>query len=258
MEILKDTNRISVIKDGNIVIKKFKNLSDKGNKSLLGKLERIDNVKKIKGLVVPFDYKLKNGIVEEIYTNYIDEPDLSYETNNGKLSFDSICESLSNVDLILKQLHENEILALDFISLGNLKFNKKTNEVYFLDYEDMQVGNNFAFACNQSLRNFLDLKYDKYYDNNRFTFNADIYLLAVFWFKMCTSVQLSNILRSPVNLFSCVNLPNDEEIAKKILLCYDLNDDNKYFDDDFLNMAKFYMLEDNNSDIIRKFKKNNM
>ncbi len=242
-----------MIKDGNTIIKKYKHLSNNQNIRLMGKLERISDVKKINGLTVPYGYNVKNGFVQETYTKYIDYDDLSYNTDNGKLSFESISKCISNLECILKKLHDNDICALDFSSSGNLKYNSKTNEVCLLDYEDMQVGPNFAFACNTSLRDFLDLSCDKYYASGKFTYNADIYLLAIFWFKMCTSLQLSNMLKKPYDLLDKVNLSINEEIAKKILLCYDLDSENQYFGEELLKIYDHYNLSDNKYSTLRKF-----
>lgn len=253
MDILKDTNRIFVAKDNDIVIKKYKCLSDSRNKHLLGKLERIDELKKIKGLVVPEGYEVENGIVKNIYTKYIDYEDLLYNSCKNELSFETISRCLMNLEKTLKELHNNKIYALDFISNGNLKYNKDTNDIYLLDYEDMQVEDNLAFACNVSLRDFIYMKISKYYDSKKFTYNADIYLLAIFWFKLCTHLELPNISRNPIEMFETVDLPLDEEIAKNILLCYDLNIDNSYFDESFMELNRRFNLDFNEDMYFRKF-----
>lgn len=248
MIVLKDTDRVFVAKKDNYVIKRFRKLSDKNNKNLLGKLERINDTSKISGLIVPEYYETKNGVVKEIYTKYVDLPNLDY----GVTDFETITKCLINLEKILKKAHQEDICLLDFTTSGNLKYNPDSCEVYALDYEDMQIGNNLAFACSSKLIQFLSLDNDKYYSDSKFTKESDIFLLIMFWFRLCTYLELPDVFNNPANMLRTVNLHNDE-VARNVLLCYDLNRNNEYVSPYLDKTHLLYTLEFDHERFLRKF-----
>lgn len=254
MQIIKDDDRIFVAKEKDYVIKKFKNLSFRGNKYLYEKLESLSNIRNISELITPFYYEIENGRVKEIYTKYIDEPNLYYDVTKNLISFKTISKCLYNLEKAMKKLHENDIVLADFTTKGNLKYNPINNDIYILDYEDMQVGNSLAFSYSYFLKDFLPINNSKYFDGKKFTKNADIYLLANFWVRLCTTKNLCNIFGNPNEVLRDINL-SDNDIVKKILLCYDLKEDNRYFEGDFLNIYLTYRLKYSDDGFSRKFAK---
>ena len=98
MQIIKNNDRVFVARQGDYIIKKYKNLSQKSNTYLRMKLEKTKDLKNINGLVLPYYYELRNGIVEEIYTKYIDFPDLCYDVTKNFISFETITDCFENLE----------------------------------------------------------------------------------------------------------------------------------------------------------------
>lgn len=254
-EILKDNKRINIVRENDVVIKRFKNLTPEQNKMLLGKLERKDELKGIKGFVVPFDYQVKNGKVEEIYTQYVKLPDFFRPDLAPKdFTLEVISKCFDNLNKTLKQAHEKDVVFLDFTSDGNVKYNPKTFETYIMDFEDCQIGNNISFACSMHLVNTPVCNFPKYRNGMQFTKNADIFLLVLRWFNMCTQVQLNYDFMSPEEMLMMMNM-NDPEIVRKVILCFSQFGNNEYFDGDFMRIFKEYKMEEYSYDIGRAFVK---
>ncbi len=281
MKTLKDTSRVKVETDGFFVVKKYKNLSREENKTLMGKLERIDDLKQIKGFVVPSDYSLKNGTVNEIYTKYLNLPDffsnndnlfeglgiqeipglpffgnqLLSDNNSKKFDLETISKCFTNLNETLKEGHKNGVVFLDFASKGNLKYNPKTFQTYILDYEDCQIGNNRAFTWSLPLEKNPVTHSRKYRKGIIWNKNADIFLMTLRWFSMCTSIDLESFL-GPDETMNMMGL-DDSEIRRKIKLCYDSKKENEYYDDDFMRICSSYDIEEDSDDYGRCFVKKN-
>lgn len=254
-EVLKDSKRINIVRENDIVVKRFKNLTPRQNKMLLGKLERKDELKEIKGFVIPFDYQVKNGKVKEIYTRYVDFPDFFKPDLVSKdFTLEVISNCFENLNKTLKQAHEKDVVFLDFISDGNVKYNPKTFETYIMDFEDCQIGNNASFACNIQLVNTPVYNFPKYRTGMNFTKDADIFLLILKWFNMCTQVKLNYDFILPEEMLMLMNM-NDPEIVRKVILCFSQFGNNEYFDGDFIRVFNEYKMEENSCDIGRAFVK---
>lgn len=256
-QVLKDNDRVRVETDGKFVIKYFKNIPKEQNKILLNKLERKDELKAIQGFVVPEDFEVKKGDVKEIYTKYINYPDFftkqSFDASSG-LSLEVISKCFENLNKTLRQGHEKNVIFLDFISDGNVKYNPKTFQTYIMDYEDCQIDKNPAFAWSLHLQNTKICHLPKYRNGIFFTKNADIFLLILRWFNMCTQMELNTLLMTPTQMLSMMNM-NDPNIIRKTELCYVPFGSNEYFDDDFMRIFSDYKFEESSYDIGRAFVK---
>lgn len=252
MQIIKNNDRVFVARQGDYIIKKYKNLSQKSNTYLRMKLEKTKDLKNINGLVLPYYYELRNGIVEEIYTKYIDFPDLCYDVTKNFISFETITDCFENLEKAIIKLHDKDVILADFSTEGNLKYDSVTKSIYILDYMDMQIDNTPAFSYSYYLKDFLSINAPKYFRNSRFTKNADIYLLANLWLRLCTSQRLCNLTDSPFDTLEKAGILKGD-IAKKILACYDLKEDNSYFGETFLEAYQFYTLKYSDGGLSRKF-----
>ena len=216
MQIIKNNNRILVARQDDYIIKKYKNLSQKSNTYLRMKLEKMSDLKNINELVLPCYYELRNGMVEEIYIKYIDFPNLCYDVTKNFISFKTITDCFENLEKAIIKLHDKDVILADFSTEGNLKYNPVTKGIYILDYMDMQIDNTPAFSYSYYLKDFLSINAPKYFKHNRFTKNADIYLLANLWLRLCTSQRLCNLTDSPFDTLEKVGILKGN-IAKKIL-----------------------------------------
>ena len=247
MKILKDDDRIRVVRYGNYVSKQYKNLTKERNFALLGKLELKDKLRKIPGFITPFDYEVKDGKVKEIYTKYVDYPNFCYDISKDFFSFEVISKCLTNLNKTLREGHKNGVVFLDFISEGNLKYNPETFEVFLIDYEDCQIKDYDSFAWSYKLQNSGFINEKKYRSNKKFTKDADLYLLTIMWFNMCTSLSLEFTNTKPSEMLNLTGM-EDSKIINKILLCYDLKKENEYYDTDFIRVYKDYLLEELSED----------
>ncbi len=255
MKVLKDDERTRVIRHGDYVTKEYKNLTKKTNSILLSKLEQKDELRKIPGFITPFDYEVKEGWVKEIYTKYVDYPNFCYDISKDFFSFEVISKCLTNLNKTLFIGHENGVIFLDFLSEGNLKYNPETFEVFLTDYEDCQIKDYFPFAWSYELQNSRFINEKKYFSNKKFTKDADLYLLAIMWFNMCTSSKLEFIDFKPYEMLKIMGM-EDQKLIDKILLCYDLNKENEYYDDDFIRVYNDYSLKmQSDDDFYRRFVK---
>lgn len=254
MTILKEDNRIKVVKDGDVVCKRYKNLSKEANLSLLGKLEMSEELSIVDGLVTPFDYQVVNGQVKEIYTKFVKYPDLFYDFYSPPISFEKITKCLTNLNKTLRCAHQKGVVFLDFITKGNLKYNPETFEVYVLDYEDCQIGKYKAFAYSSVLRYSSVIHNKKYLVDNVFTKDTDLYLLVLTWFRMCTCLGLELTRKKPLDLLENSGM-SDSEMLRKILLCYDVKRENEYYDFDFTRVYDEFCLSRSSYDGCRKFVK---
>lgn len=252
MQIIKNNDRVFVAKQDDYIIKKYKNLSQKSNAYLRMKLEKMSDLENINELVLPYYYELRNGMVEEIYTKYIDFPNLCYDVTKNFISFETITDCFESLEKALIKLHDKDVILADFSTEGNLKYDPTTKRIYILDYMDMQIGNTPAFSYSYYLKDFLSINAPKYFKHNRFTKNADIYLLANLWLRLCTSQRLCNLTDSPFDTLEKVGILKGD-IAKKILACYDLKEDNSYFGKTFLEAYQFYTLKYSDGGLSRKF-----
>lgn len=252
MQIIKNDDRVFVARQDDYIIKKYKNLSQKSNIYLRMKLEKMEDLKNINELVLPYYYELRNGVVEEIYTKYIDFPNLCYDVTKNFISFETITDCFENLEKAIIKLHDKDVILADFSTEGNLKYDPVTKSIYILDYMDMQIDNTSAFSYSYYLKDFLSINAPKYFGHSRFTKNADIYLLANLWLRLCTSQRLCNLTDSPFDTLEKAGILKGD-IAKKILACYDLKEDNSYFDETFLEAYQFYTLKYSDGGLSRKF-----
>lgn len=247
MKVLKDDERTRVVRYGDYVSKQYKNLTKERNSILLGKLELKDELRKIPGFVTPYDYEVKDGWVKEIYTKYVDHPNFFYDISKDFFSFEAISKCLTNLNKTLRKGHENGVVFLDFLSEGNLKYDPKTFEVFLIDYEDCQIKEYNPFAWSYELQNSGFINEKKYRFNKRFMKDADLYLLSIMWFNMCTSSKLEFMNIKPYEMLKIMGM-DDPKITNKILLCYDLKKENEYYDDDFIRVYNNYALEELSED----------
>lgn len=244
-EVLKDTERVLVVREDDKVIKSFKNLTEEQNEILLGKLELKEKFKDIKGIVVPEDYTLKNGFVDEIQTQFIDLPDFYSSTGTSLLSFEVISYCMENLNYVLKQGHKNGMVFPDFPSKGNIKYNPQTFEIFLLDYEDNQIDNfPTGVICPTLVKNPL-MKSKKYFNKGLYTKEVDIYNMALRWYSLCTGWKLdAEIFRQGLTCSQALENAGifNEELIMKFTKCFLKNYSNSYFDGDFMDMYIDYEL----------------
>lgn len=255
MQILKDDARTRIVKNGDYVSKQYKCLTAKQNISLLGKLEMKDELGKIPGFIVPVDYEIKDGLVSEIHTRYIDYPDFYYDSSKRPFSFETITKCLINLNRTLYEGHKNGVVFLDFTSQGNLKYDPETFNVFLVDYEDCQIGDYNAFAWSTSLQKKWLINEKKYCTNWKFTSDADLYLLINMWFYMSTLSNLEHAYINFIDLLKIIGI-DDCEMVEKMSLIYNFKKKNEYYDDFFIKMYDNYSLEQiPDMDFVRRFVK---
>lgn len=244
-QVLKDNERVMVIREDDKVIKSFKNLTPEQNKILTAKLELKDEFKDIQELILPQDYTFKNGVVDEIQTEYIDFPDFYSSTGTSLLPFETICYCMTDLNFAIKQGNEKGMVFPDFPSKGNIKYDPKTLRIFLLDYEDNQIDKLPAGTICPTLINNPLMKTKKYFNRGLFTKDVDIYNLALRWYSLCTGWRLdSEILKEGLTCKQALEKAGiyNDELIMKFTKCFLKNYSNSYFDSEFIDMYLNYEL----------------
>lgn len=230
--ILKDNSRVEVIKDGDFVIKRYKNLSIKQNQILLAKMEARHKYSDIDGIILPIDYTMVNGRVNEMITPYIDKPDFYVSLNHPVYDLKTITLVMENLQNLIKKGNDKGLIFTDLVSEGNLKYDPITNKPYIIDYDGYQVDNIPATSISSYLR-VPQFTTKKYYKNGLYTRNSDLMQLLLRWYSLCTGL---NFLR--------IGIPNVS--AAMDFVTFDDKDMISHFN-------KLFIDRDNNDDLVGEF-----
>ncbi len=226
-DLLKENFRVKVIKEGNFVIKKYKSLSNEDNKILLAKLEVKDKFSDVEGIVLPVDYTMVNGKVNEMIIPYIDKPNFYVSLTHPVYDLKTIALVMENLQNLIKQGNDRGLIFTDFISEGNLRYDPLTHKPFIIDYDGYQVDNIPATAISGYLQ-VPQFRTKKYYKNGLYTRNTDLMQLLLRWYSLCTGLDfLKTGIPNVSNAMGLANLSDKTMIShfnKLFLDRYD-NDD---------------------------------
>lgn len=97
---------------------------------------------------------------------------------------------------IVKKCHNNGIVNPDMSTLGNVKYNKSNGNVYYTDYQDMQVLDIPTPIVSSFIATDPILQSPKYYNNGFYTPNIDWYTLAIRFFYYVSKINVPRAINA--------------------------------------------------------------
>lgn len=146
---------------------------------------------------------------------------------------------------IVKRANKQDIVFPDFLTLENI-FVDIWGHYQFIDYEGIQIKNNFVMAISNGLGD------DSLYENSKYksseflyTDNLDKKSLIYYYFNRALSINLAQVEEKQIPLdavFSQINL-TDYDFMQKIWIAMQSTGTNEYIGEDVLRMNENYTLE---------------
>ncbi len=146
---------------------------------------------------------------------------------------------------VVKRANKQGIVFPDFLTLENI-FIDIWGHYQFIDYEGIQIKNNFVMAISNGLGD------DSLYENSKYksseflyTDNLDKKSLIYYYFIKTLSLDLSRVDGKQITLdaiFSRINL-TDYDFMQKIWIAMQNTGTNEYIGEDVLRMNENYTLE---------------
>lgn len=151
---------------------------------------------------------------------------------------------------VVKRANAQDVIFPDFLTLDNIFIDEQGN-YQFIDYEGIQIKDNFVMAMSTSLENQKLYDNPKYKINQKlFTNNLDKKSLLYYYFLNTLNVNLANVgildsYGNPITLdyiFYKINL-TDYDFMPKIWVAMQNTGTNEYIGDDVLRMSEKYTLD---------------
>lgn len=242
------------------LIKEFLNQSGHKKHYRLERYRIAKEIGTIRNLPLPIDIlETENG-----FSGYI-EPVIPGTISNHLTEFRYVLKKDPNTSLeaisdyflkcaeIVAACHREGIINPDMASNGNILYNYKTGEVYFTDYQDMQVRN--INTSTISSYNYFDpvIISRKYQQNAIFNENIDLYTLTTLFFYYTTHISLTSSIRhcdleTMLNISGYQNTP----IGECLRVLYDPNRPNLDIREPIIKTCHNYTLEPYQRGEVRK------
>lgn len=191
--------------DDKLLAKRFLHLNQKEKKELQEKLEYAQGIK-IKGVSIPID-KLETekgfcGYIEEILPGSIDNKLINYTDYYNEHRYDIELSDITSYILecngIVDECNENDIVNPDMCSEGNVLFNQNTRDVYYTDYQGMQVGNIKTNNISDFIAFDPILNEEKYIKDDLYSKNIDLYTLTIRCFYYMTKINVPRVMNARI------------------------------------------------------------
>lgn len=182
---------------------------------------------------------------------------IDYNTFDNSRSYDAIrdlgkfSQEYLRLEDIVKRAHKDNIIIPDLCTFDNLYIDKDNN-LQFIDYDGLQIGNLVASAISTSLGEDNLYMSPKYFDSQTklFTENLDIKSLVYAFFLHCFNVRLDRVgmiipgTNERITLdyiFYQLNL-FDNDFCHKVWKCFQDDQDNEYIGEDTIRIANEYTM----------------
>lgn len=244
-------SRIYLLDDGKIfkMFSCFVTDNEIFSKNIEEKILISDQFKKLNNLVLPLEIVyspegLFLGYTMDCYNEIPIADFYNSLTLRDKLNIEKINNIYQNICLSIKTLNNEEIIAPDLCTYGNVLIDKKLN-VKITDYDGLQIKDHFSMEISSTLGNqqqYLSKKYLKSDDVSMiYTDNIDKKSLALLFFSYFFGMDMEKTVDYykkngyPIDICikSVLNYHNvnDEELLTLSCNLYDYDKDNSYFDE---------------------------
>ncbi len=244
--------------------KRFLKCYDMKKEYKLQRYEKAKAMSRITGLSLPTDILE----TEKGFCGYI-EPVIPGTFSNDLIDFgDFVNENRYNITLeqissyiikcleIVEQCHDNGIVNPDMSTLGNVKYNKSNGEVYYTDYQDMQVSDIPTSVISSFIALDPIMKTPKYYNNNNgfYTPNIDLYTLAIRFFYYSSKINVPRAING-YNIKQLLEIAgiSDTYFGECMRILYDPNKDNLNIKEAIIELCSEYRLTPFKQGEARKF-----
>lgn len=112
------------------------------------------------------------------------------------ITLDYITNYILKCANIVANCHKNGIVNPDMCTGGNVLYNKSNGEVYFTDFQDMQVDDIPTNIISDFITKDPILYTSKYYDGDMYSPNIDWYSLAIRFFNFATKINVPRAITS--------------------------------------------------------------
>lgn len=238
--------------DENILAKRFKNLSDREKRELLKKYQLSKTFSKINNLSLPIDIletekgicgyieSIIPGIRDGSITSFVDY----FHETNGNFKLEELTDYMLKVNDIVESCHENGIVNPDMSSEGNVWFDTKSKEVFFMDYQGMQVQDISTSAINSFIAFDPVIKLPKYYKKSFYSPNIDLYTMAIRYFYYATKINIPKTMFLGGNIKELIKEVgiSGTEFADCLQVLYDPDKDNLDIRNAIIDLTKDFEL----------------
>lgn len=219
------------------VIKRFKKLDDQVKRTILKKYIYVkDHNIQIDYMSLPIDIlETEKGFCAYIekaipgskekglmhYSDYLNEHLMT-------ITLEDIIDYILKVCDVVQNCHEYNIINPDMCSGHNVSFDPTTRSIYFTDFQGMQVGEITTPNINSFIAQDPILNDPKYYANNLYSKNIDLYTLAVRFFYYATKINIPRCIPGGYDIEYVLKLTNFEKtlFAECMRRLWDKNKDN--------------------------------
>lgn len=223
--------------DDKLLAKRFLHLNQKEKKSLEEKFEYAKEIR-IKDVSLPID-KLETengfcGYIEEILPGSIDNKLINYTDYYNEHRYDielsDITSYILECERIVDECNNYDIVNPDMCSDGNVLFNPDTRDVFFTDYQGMQVGDIKTSNISDFIAFDPIFNNKKYIKDDLYNKNIDLYTLTIRCFYYMTKINLPRVMRSRIftieELIGMANI-DGTYFADCLRILYDPDKDNE-------------------------------
>lgn len=235
-----------------LVLKRFLHLDNSMKRLLEKKYECSKNIY-INRVSMPID-KLETengfcGYVEKILPGYMNK-ELKlytdyYNENRENILIEDITSYILSCHKIVDDCHKFNIINPDLTSAGNTFFNPKTRDVYFTDYQGMQVDE----LKTRNISDFIAfdpiLSEEKYIKDDLYNKNIDLYSLAIRYFYYISKINIPRVMSFyNLKIDELINMAGIENtsFAECLKILYDKEKDNEDIKEAITSLSKEYKM----------------
>lgn len=253
---------IYLLEDGSIALR-FKHLSDYDKKIFVKKYEYAKGIGEIKGLIIPFDiletekgfaaYIEKNiyeGLDKDSYMAFAD-----YYNAHHEITLDKISRYMYNCAVVANQATEAGIVIPDMPTGGNVLYNPESDEVVFLDYHHMQVGDIPAEAVNSFVVSDPILYTPKYSSRDMWKEELNSYMIAIRYFYYSTKLSIPRNLERGSEIEDLIDHAGakNSPLGDYLKIVYDQNKKNEDISEVITEMNNNYVISEYKASQSRRF-----